>query len=400
MSAELKQYIYDALSKGSDKETVRTTLIQAGWSASIVGKLLDQISGVDAKGLPIPAPRNKAHHLARDLFFYVLIFITLSFTTFGVGGLLFNQIDRWFPDSLNYYSSSREVLRNSANWAIAQSMISAPLFFWFSQLISRGIQLNPEKRDAMVRKLMIYLILTITSLTALTDIIIALTSFLSGELTSRFIGKALVVFGIALLIFIYYFYEVRQDDRLIRSESLESSLAGKDRDGHMTKPLPFIGSLPNVLGAITILAIVLSVVSGFMETGGPEEQRARHMDSIRVQRLQNLRWRIADYQRDHHRLPVTLSELLDQSNTTDMSAVQDPETKTPFEFKNLPEQDGQIRYELCAIFSRPTQDPNHSATVYPESDYTYTPDPFSNSLFEKHPAGRVCRIGATKKETK
>ncbi len=213
MSLELKQYIKDSLGRGASREEIEKTLSQSGWSDAVIQKTLDQFVGVDAQGVPIPAPRMQAHQIARDLFIYLLILVTLGMSACALGGLMFELIDRHIPDAGNtmaYYG------RSGINWAIAQLVVAFPTFSLLTRAIQKDVCQHPEKRESLIRKLLIYFILGLTAVVSLGDLVSTLSTFLQGEVTCRFMAKAGTVLGISLLIFAYYLFEMRRDDRLVR----------------------------------------------------------------------------------------------------------------------------------------------------------------------------------------
>ncbi|MCE3235916.1 MAG: hypothetical protein K0Q50_2096 [Vampirovibrio sp.] len=212
MSLELKHYIKEALGKGADREALTRTLSRSGWSDAVIQKTLDQFVGVDAFGVPIPAPRMQAHQIARDLFIYLLVLVTLGMSAFALGGLLFDLINQYLPDPASQYWG------RNINWAIAQLIVAFPVFTLLTRLVQRDVDRHPEKRESLIRKLLIYFILTLTAIVGLGDLISTLTTFLQGELTLRFTAKALVVLGISLLVFVYYLFEMRRDDSLVRRD--------------------------------------------------------------------------------------------------------------------------------------------------------------------------------------
>lgn len=218
MSKEVKKYIETALTKGASKEQVAETLIGSGWSKEVIYKLLGDYTGVDSMGIPVPAPKMQAHQISRDLFVYFIIFVTLSMTAGGVGGLFFEFIDYFFEENL----ARNDFSFHSISWAIAQLIIAFPIYIILSGWINKNLLKHPEKRESLVRKLMIYFILTITAIVSITDLVIVLTSFLRGDITISFILNALVVLVIAILIFAYYFYEVKEDDNLIKTSKKEA----------------------------------------------------------------------------------------------------------------------------------------------------------------------------------
>lgn len=219
MSQELKAYIEQSFQKGRNKNEIKQTLIDSGWSGKIISQLLSEYVGVDGDNLPIPAPRMKARHLSQDLFLYLLSLITLVLSTWAIGNILFVLINHWIPDvsqASDYYVS---VGVSSINWGIAQFVIAFPVFTWVTYLIGKDLGQNSEKRDSFTRKLMIYLTLALSAIVTIIDLIWTLTEFLNGSVTAQFFAKALVVLSLSTLVFVYYLYEIRRDDKLIKEEN-------------------------------------------------------------------------------------------------------------------------------------------------------------------------------------
>ena len=219
MSSELKRYVEKALAQGAAKPEIRQTLVTAGWAQRVVDKMLDQYTGVDAHGLAIPAPQLQAHHLARDLFLYCLSLVTLVMSAIALGGLLFEIIDALLPDPAIY---GYAVQHSRISWAIAQLVIAFPVYLGLARWIGRDVERAPQKRESLLRKLMIYLILVVTAVTSLGDLVGVLTRLLEGELTLRYCAQSAVVLVISLLIFLYYREEVQRDDRLVQQASEEA----------------------------------------------------------------------------------------------------------------------------------------------------------------------------------
>lgn len=215
MSKELKQYVETALSRGASSEEVAKTLADSGWSEDVVRKVLEQFAGADAYGVPIPAPRMAAHHIARDIFVYLLILITLTISAVALGAILFDWVETLWPDVTHHrYRGDHNI-----NWAIAQLVIAFPVYLWLTGWVNRDIRRHAEKRESLIRKLMIYWLLAETAIISLCDLIAVLNAFLNGDLTASFFAKAVVVLGIAGAVFAYYLYEVKRDDRLVQRRS-------------------------------------------------------------------------------------------------------------------------------------------------------------------------------------
>lgn len=216
MSQELKQYIKAALEQGADRGQITSTLTGSGWAESVVLKTLEQFVGVDAHGVPIPAPRMQAHQIARDIFVYTLILVTLGLSAFALGGLLFNLIERYVPDAVTGGYYRQRIMDRGISWAIAQLLIAFPAYTGLSYWVQKDVQQFPQKRESLIRKLLIYGILGITAVVGLGDLIATLTTYLQGDMSTRFALKALVVLGLSALVFVYYLFEMRRDDVLVR----------------------------------------------------------------------------------------------------------------------------------------------------------------------------------------
>lgn len=211
MSKELNTYIQSALEKGSDKSNIEDTLVEAGWAPEVVRKTMVQYAGVDSHGVIIPAPRFGIHHIIRDIFVYLLIFITLSMASYALGSLLFNLIDYFFPDAVvNTY-------HHNTSWAIAQLVVTSPVYLWLSLWLGKDVSMYPQKRESLVRKMLIYFILLITAVIGIGDLIFVITKFLDGELSTRFLLQSMTVVGISSSVFSYYLFEMRRDDLLTKN---------------------------------------------------------------------------------------------------------------------------------------------------------------------------------------
>ncbi len=214
MSKELKKYVEFALLKDESKEQIKENLINAGWAKSLVNKILTDYAGLDSAGVIIPAPKQQFNQIIKDIFVYLVVFITLTMTSFAIGAILFKFTDFMFRNSLTRASYSYIDI----SWAISQLIVAFPIFASLSWFVSNDLINHPEKRESLIRKMMIYLILLITSITGIVDLTSVLTTFFKGELTLHSFLNAAVVFAIVSLIFSYYFNEIKQDELLIKGK--------------------------------------------------------------------------------------------------------------------------------------------------------------------------------------
>src|SRR5262252_5691832 len=92
---ELTLFVKDALGRGVARAQLEEALRRAGWRNEQIRAALAAYADID---FPIPVPRPKPLLSAREAFLYLVLFSTLYVTAWNVGSLLFEMIDRAFPD--------------------------------------------------------------------------------------------------------------------------------------------------------------------------------------------------------------------------------------------------------------------------------------------------------------
>jgi len=92
---DLVGFIRDALARGLPRPQIENVLLRAGWNPEQVKRALGGFAEVD---FPIPVPRPKPYLSAREAFIYLLLFSTLYVSAYSLGSLLFQFINRAFPD--------------------------------------------------------------------------------------------------------------------------------------------------------------------------------------------------------------------------------------------------------------------------------------------------------------
>jgi uncharacterized protein DUF5671 len=205
---ELNGFVRDALSRGTPRTAVADVLARAGWEGHQVKGALAGFAEVD---FPIPVPRPKAYLSPREAFMYLVLFSTLYITAFNLGSLVFDFIDRAFPDaaSSRFSNWSTEQIR----WAISSLFVSFPVFLFVSNLTRREIQRDPRKRASRVRRWLTYVTMFIAAGVLIGDVTSLVYHFLGGELTVRFVLKAATIFAIAGAAFVYYLRDLRADEK-------------------------------------------------------------------------------------------------------------------------------------------------------------------------------------------
>jgi len=205
MAYEMDDFIRDALSKGVSKTDISIALKQEGWLDDEVKVALASFGDTVIAGIPVP--RRKTYTSAKEGFVYMLTFLTLYITAFHFGNLIFDFIDRAFPDKLEMFYDLASI-----RFSVASLIIAYPLYLWLTIATRKSMTQNPSKQRSKVRKWLIYFTLFIAASTIIGDLIALLVALLAGELSLHFILKVSTILLIASLIFGYYRWELGQNE--------------------------------------------------------------------------------------------------------------------------------------------------------------------------------------------
>ncbi len=286
---------------------------------------------------------------AGDFFLHLGVIATLYFATGNLIALIFDLINIEFPDRLSgmissYYSSS-------VRFELAALIIVFPLYLYLNWLLARDIERVPEKRNLSVRKWLFYFTLFLAAAIVAGDLVAVLNTFLQGEITMRFILKALTILIIAGSVFWYYLRELRSETP---------------------------GSLTRVWHIFSGAIVLAAVVGGFIVSGSPMKVRDIRFDEQRVSDLQNIQWQIVSYWQTKNALPASLSDLRDPIGG--YVPPVDPQTGAAYDYSVT----GTQAFLLCATFASPIQ-----TDVFgnPVAGTAYGPATGDNW---QHSAGRVC----------
>jgi len=161
--------------------------------------------------VPVPQPRPEVS--ARDAFLYLVMFAMLYSAALALGSLLFRLIELAFPDGLASYVTASAGHR--IRWATSTLIVAFPVFLFTASRIAREVSAEPARRNSAIRKWLTYLTLFIAATVIVGDSIALVFNLLGGDLTVRFLLKALVVAAIAGSIFGYYLWSARSDDEAL-----------------------------------------------------------------------------------------------------------------------------------------------------------------------------------------
>lgn len=270
----------------------------------------------------MPTKKTTRHWSSKEMFLHLLVMIALYATAISVLTVLFQIINVYVVDPLlayeNYTGYSHTAIYRPLRFAIATLIVAYPLFFGLSWYLQKEYRRDPEQRQSRLRKFLIHFTLFVAALIMGGDLVSIVYNYLNGELTSRFLLKALCVLIVSGKIFGYYLWDVKQKT---------------------ASPLSRLFGIGATIGVVALLVV------GFVVIGSPQQQRAYRFDDERVNDLQSISYGIESYWNTNSKLPAALSDLQDQY--TSSNAVTDPETDLPYAYRVVDAD----TYELCATFS-------------------------------------------------
>lgn len=293
---------------------------------------------------------------AKFAFFYLLSLVALTFTSVSVGMIIFQIINKTVADplALSMYQPG-QFSSGALRFAISALIIAAPIFYLTIWQIFKNLKDGSLGKDSGVRKWLTYFILLVSIIVMIGWLIATLNNFLNGELTVKFILKALTSILISAVIFSFYFYDIRRKEVEKKKDSILQ--------------IYFYGSLVLVVAALT---------ASFFYIESPATVRARNHDRQVAVNLDQVDSAINSYFNKSKSVPEKLGDLFgDVSREIYLTedSIKDPQTGKEFEYKKKTKDS----YEICADFSLSNKAKDSSEQIDPYIDQRW-----------QHDAGRQC----------
>ncbi|MEK7531402.1 MAG: DUF5671 domain-containing protein [Patescibacteria group bacterium] len=258
----------------------------------------------------------------REFFLYFGSMVLLYANAVIFLALLFSYIDYTFPDILNYCGS--ECLLNQIRFPLSAIVILLPFFVFLSSRVTKDLREDPAKKELGIRKWLVYFTLFFTLGAIIVDLIILINKFLSGDTSTQFFLKVFSVLLVAGGVFGYYFLEIK---------------------GQVSQKIYRIAI------SFFSIAVMASVVWGFVIVGSPSEARAKRFDEVRVSDLSNIQNQIIYvYWSSKGKLPENVNELGD--SISGFVLPKDPEGKLEEKKEYRYQKTGALSFSLCATFNR------------------------------------------------
>lgn len=209
INEELSGFLKQGLERGLPREELEEVLLRAGWPPDEVRGAMGAYADV---AFPIPVPRPKPYLSAREAFVYLILFSTLYVSAFNLGSLLFQLINRAFPDPSVDPVFALQASRMAIRWAISFLVVTFPVFVFVSWRNNKAVSADPARRLSKVRRWLTYLTLFVAAGVLIGDVTGVVYNLLSGEMTARFALKVLTVGAIAGSVFGYFLTDLREEE--------------------------------------------------------------------------------------------------------------------------------------------------------------------------------------------
>lgn len=264
---------------------------------------------------------EKDNSSAKFAFMYGIALVSLVITAVSTGNVIFQIINKYIEETGSLYSGTYTL--SALRMAIAALFIAAPIYFITTARINKNFNAGNLREDMIVRKWLSYFILFVSSVVMIGYFIGIFYSFLEGELTTKFILKAMTALIIAATVFSYYFYDITKKE------------AGKERD-----------KISMVYFWVSLTVILAVFVSGIAFVESPSVTRKKRQDSEVTNRLLQIDSAISEFYKENGVLPEDLKELPEKVAYFDEEAIKNPITGSEIEYKVVSAK----KYELCTDF--------------------------------------------------
>jgi hypothetical protein len=257
-------------------------------------------------------PRNVVIQLAVLITLYICVSFLIT--------LIFGIINTFFPTDTDTYWQIEEAT-SSVRLGIAMLVVFFPAFLITSRLVQKNRRTGDSAMYQTLTKWLIYLSLLIGGLVMLGTLVTVLYTFLNGDITERFIYKAITVLGVTGIAFHYYLLDAR--NYWVKHEDT------------------------SILFGIGVTIMVLTTIAfGFRYIETPATAYEMKLDETQISDLQNIQWQINSYlDNSSSALPATL-----EIAYGDMQSPAAPEGREAYTYEVT-----NKGFKLCATFSRDYQ---------------------------------------------
>lgn len=289
----------------------------------------------------------------RDFFLWLGAVIALYSSIVAFIALLFEYVNRAYPDPLAY---AGDPFGGDVRVAMATLFVLVPTALILLRVIRGTILREPSKAATWVRRWALVLTIFIAGATVVIDLITLITTFLGGELSMRFLLKVLIVLLVALGVSLHFLAD-------LRGYWMENARKA------------------NSIGIAVAVLVLAAIIAGFFIIGSPQDIRLMRYDEQKVADLQNMQYQLLNYWQQKESLPEELALLNDP--LVGYIVPFDPQSGESYQY----EITGPLSFTLCATFNRKTPD-TAGQGEFPAYSRAYPGMPIDENW--QHGAGEEC----------
>lgn len=293
---------------------------------------------------------HTAKHFVLQLGALVSMYLSVSFLLV----LVFGLITLLFPDAADTVYDVEQAT-GTIRLGISMTIVFFPTYLVLTRLVNTARRQDAHGSYLGLTKWLIYLSLLIGGAALLIDLVVVIQAFLEGDITVRFILKALAVLVVIGSAFYYYLLDAR--GTWIKNEKQSITY-----------------------GVCASVVVLVAIILGFANIETPAEVREQKLDDTQISDLQNIQWQIADYLAIHNELPTDLDGLY-----TSTSIPTAPDTRPAYEY-----QVTEGGFALCATFANSSQEDKYLSIARPIINQAIETPTIINPDNWQHGAGEYC----------
>jgi len=258
------------------------------------------------------------NNAAKFAFLYMISLVALGFVAYSVGAIIFQIINKYISDPVNTYRAFYTCLDSGAlRFAIASIIVSTPIYFITTRIINKELFMGNLDKESQIRKWLTFLIMFVSSVVIIGWLIAVIYQFLDGEITIKFILKALTVLAVSGTVLSYYWYDIKREITF----------------GEKNKTI-------RAYAWISLIVIFASLIVGIFFVESPQKMRDKKYDKATIGLLNQMESAVETHYRNKETIPENIEELL--ASSTAISSV---------EVENITfQKTSDTNYELCATF--------------------------------------------------
>ena len=289
---------------------------------------------------------NTAKHFVLQLGSIITLYLSVTFLLI----LLFSVINLVVPDATEGYWAI-ESNSSSVRLGIAFLIVFFPTYLVLTRKVNVMRRKETNASYLGITKWLMYLSLLVGGGVLLGDMVAIILAFLEGDLTTRFILKALVLLAVVGAAFFYYlqdalgYWLTREKKSMLFAQGMT-------------------------------LVVLASLIIGFSYTETPSEVREMRLDETQITDLQQIQWKVEEaLVMSSSSIPASLEVVYGE-----FPIPTAPEDREAYSYEAT-----ATGFNLCATFSRDSNTENEMWG--PSFDKTA---PIKNANNWQYKAGRYC----------